>query len=207
MVATWIRAAPVRVVGRVPGEGGWTGVVQRTSGAGAVGRRPGLLIGMLTVTVAVAVAGCGSSTPSSTPTTATTAPGPTTTIPPSRGGTTTTVPSTTAPTTTSTTVPTTTTAVAGSAAPAQAYATQACRTWQSSASQDSAVGSGTIKEAAAQAETSAGLDPTWGTLASAMVFVASLPETGNSPTDVAKSNADLATIESQCSGLGVTISN
>jgi hypothetical protein len=97
--------------------------------------------------------------------------------------------------------------VAGSAAPARAYATQACRTWQSSASQDSAVGSGTIKEAAAQAETSAGLDPTWGTLASAMVFVASLPETGNSPTDVAKSNADLATIESQCSGLGVTISN
>ena len=96
---------------------------------------------------------------------------------------------------------------AGSAAPARAYATQACRTWQSSASQDSAVGSGTIKEAAAQAETSAGLDPTWGTLASAMVFVASLPETGNSPTDVAKSNADLATIESQCSGLGVTISN
>ena len=106
-----------------------------------------------------------------------------------------------------TTAAVTTTAVAGSAAPARAYATQACRTWQSSASQDSAVGSGTIKEAAAQAETSAGLDPTWGTLASAMVFVASLPETGNSPTDVAKSNADLATIESQCSGLGVTISN
>lgn len=71
--------------------------------------------------------------------------------------------------------------------------------------QVSAVGSATIRTAAAQATTAAGLDPTWGTLATDMTFVASLPETGNTPTDVSRSEADLGVIRSQCADLGVTI--
>jgi hypothetical protein len=114
--------------------------------------------------------------------------------------------STTAPTTSTFPAPSTSTTSA-LAAQGRADAVAACGTWQVSDSQDSPQGSGTIRAAAAQATTAAGLDTRWSALAGNRSFVASLPETSNTPADVAQAQTDIGGIPSTCSTFGISLSD
>jgi hypothetical protein len=115
--------------------------------------------------------------------------------------------STIAPTTSTFPAPSTTSTTSALAAQGRADAVAACGTWQVSDSQDSAQGSGTIRAAAAQATTAAGLDTHWSALAGNMSFVASLAETSNTPADVAQAQTDIGGIQSTCSTFGISLSD
>lgn len=131
---------------------------------------------------------------------------------PATNTTTTSPPTTTASNTTTTAAGTsssTTTSSAGGdyQAEARSNATQACRVWANGVMQDAVDRSVAVKQAASLATKASSLDVHWAAEAKAMTFVSSLPETGNSPADIAQSTADQREIAGTCAGLGVTIPN
>ncbi len=64
-----------------------------------------------------------------------------------------------------------------------------------------------LKTAASQAATAAQEDASWTDLYNDMEYLASLPETGLTQSQLAQANTDLQGVQTQCAGLGVNIGN
>lgn len=62
-----------------------------------------------------------------------------------------------------------------------------------------------LKNAATQAGTAAQGDATWTSLYNDMNYLASLPETGLTQSQLAQANTALQGVQTQCAGLGVNI--
>lgn len=85
--------------------------------------------------------------------------------------------------------------------------TLACKEYVYAGTLSAAEGSAPLDEAASSATSAAVLDPSWTGLAGAMAFVAALPETDNTPDDVARATQEVAVIRSRCADAGVTVSS
>jgi hypothetical protein len=84
-------------------------------------------------------------------------------------------------------------------------AVNACQIWETGAGIDAVKLSEIADSAAVEARQAAALDGGWTPLASAMSFVASLPETGNTQSDIDKAAVELTSIRRVCGTLGVTV--
>lgn len=83
---------------------------------------------------------------------------------------------------------------------------QACRTWDESRSQSAAAASPTVYAAAGQAEAAERLDGRWGQLAQDLTYLASLPETNDTPTQIHQAQVDEQQANQTYAGLGVPVS-
>jgi hypothetical protein len=136
--------------------------------------------------------------------TGTGAPAPSTTTLP-----TTTLPTTTLPTTTlpTTTRPTTTlpNRAGETTAQGRAAATKACELWADGRRKSAAEGAPDLDTAATQAASAARLDHRWKHLANDMIFISSLPVTGNTADDIDHARVAALVIGKTCGTLGVEV--